>query len=223
LTPTKLLIGQILIVFGIVLAGIWAGTQWAAAALAYQPELGVPWFLVGQWPIYRPWALFGWWYHYDAYAPHVFDEAGTIAGAGGVVRLRIRDRRVGLARTAVSVISRPMVRRAGRGRAMSSGPACSARPVRILGAFGRDAIYVTTAPSMSWRSRRPVRARVSASSCRPCSAGPVRTVVHDIKGENWQLTAGWRSRFSALPLLFNPTDARSARYNPLLEVRRGVA
>jgi hypothetical protein len=45
-------------------------------------------------------------------------------------------------------------------------------------------------------------------------------VIHDIKGENWELTAGWRSRFSHC-LLFNPTDARSARYNPLLEVRRG--
>jgi type IV secretion system protein VirD4 len=45
-------------------------------------------------------------------------------------------------------------------------------------------------------------------------------VIHDIKGENWQLTAGWRSRFSHC-LLFNPTDPRSARYNPLLEVRRG--
>jgi type IV secretion system protein VirD4 len=47
-------------------------------------------------------------------------------------------------------------------------------------------------------------------------------VVHDIKGENWQLTAGWRSRFSHC-LLFDPTDARSARYNPLLEVRKGAA
>ncbi len=47
------------------------------------------------------------------------------------------------------------------------------------------------------------------------------TVVHDIKGENWTLTAGWRARFSHC-LLFNPTDARSARYNPLLEVRRGA-
>src|SRR3546814_19662435 len=45
-------------------------------------------------------------------------------------------------------------------------------------------------------------------------------VVHDIKGENWTLTAGWRARFSHC-LLFNPTDARSARYNPLLEVRQG--
>jgi type IV secretion system protein VirD4 len=45
-------------------------------------------------------------------------------------------------------------------------------------------------------------------------------VVHDIKGENWQLTAGFRARFSHC-LLFNPTDPRSAAYNPLLEVRRG--
>jgi len=47
------------------------------------------------------------------------------------------------------------------------------------------------------------------------------TVIHDIKGENWHLTAGWRSRFSHC-LLFNPTDIRSAAYNPLLEVRRGL-
>jgi type IV secretion system protein VirD4 len=50
---------------------------------------------------------------------------------------------------------------------------------------------------------------------------PHSAVIHDIKGENWQLTAGWRSRFSHC-LLFNPTDAKSAAYNPLLEVRRGV-
>ncbi|BBF80259.1 type IV secretion system protein VirD4 [Asticcacaulis excentricus] len=46
-------------------------------------------------------------------------------------------------------------------------------------------------------------------------------IVHDIKGENWDLTAGWRSRFSHA-VLFNPTNLRSARYNPLLEVRKGI-
>src|SRR3546814_12217772 len=45
--------------------------------------------------------------------------------------------------------------------------------------------------------------------------------IYDIKGEHWQLTAGWRSRFSHC-LCFNPVDARSAAYNPLLEVRRGA-
>jgi len=45
-------------------------------------------------------------------------------------------------------------------------------------------------------------------------------VIHDIKGENWMLTSGWRSRFSHC-LLFDPTNPKSARYNPLLEVRKG--
>src|SRR5690606_29006752 len=84
-TPTKLLIGQILVVFAIVCFGVWASTQWAAAMLAYQPELGPAWFHVAGLPIYRPWALFPWWYHFDPYAPHVFDRAGTLAGASGFI------------------------------------------------------------------------------------------------------------------------------------------
>ena len=50
---------------------------------------------------------------------------------------------------------------------------------------------------------------------------PGSAVIHDIKGENWTLTAGWRAQFSHC-LLFNPTDPRSARFNPLLEVRQGA-
>jgi type IV secretion system protein VirD4 len=49
---------------------------------------------------------------------------------------------------------------------------------------------------------------------------PDSAIVHDIKGENWTLTAGWRARFGRV-LLFDPTNAQSAAYNPLLEVRRG--
>jgi type IV secretory pathway TraG/TraD family ATPase VirD4 len=61
MTPTKLLIGQILIVFAIMVLGVWAATQWAAAMLAYQPQLGPPWFFIRELPLYRPWALFAWW------------------------------------------------------------------------------------------------------------------------------------------------------------------
>ncbi|HYJ53134.1 MAG TPA: IncP-type conjugal transfer protein TraG [Allosphingosinicella sp.] len=62
------------------------------------------------------------------------------------------------------------------------------------------------------RSRRSPSAWTAASARAPGSAAT---------SENWTLTAGWRSRFSHC-LLFNPTDARSARYNPLMEVRRGA-
>src|SRR3546814_20525070 len=53
--------------------------------LSYQPELGSAWFNAFGTPIYRPWAIFPWWYHYDAYAPHVFDKAGALAGASGFI------------------------------------------------------------------------------------------------------------------------------------------
>src|SRR3954464_2321709 len=49
---------------------------------------------------------------------------------------------------------------------------------------------------------------------------PGSCIVHDIKGENWSLTAGLRARFGRV-LLFDPTNTASSAYNPLLEVRRG--
>ena len=45
-------------------------------------------------------------------------------------------------------------------------------------------------------------------------------VIHDIKGENWTLTAGWRSTFSRT-LRFDPTSDKTVRFNPLAEVRPG--
>src|SRR3546814_14232639 len=85
MTPTKLLIGQILVVLAIILASIWVATQWAAAELAYQTELGSPWFVAFGRPIYHPWSIFPWWFSFDAYAPIIFDEAGATAAAGGVI------------------------------------------------------------------------------------------------------------------------------------------
>ena len=46
------------------------------------------------------------------------------------------------------------------------------------------------------------------------------TVVHDIKGENWQMTSGHRSEFSHC-ILFDPTNPKSAKYNPLWVGRDG--
>ena len=44
MTATKILWGQILVVFAIVLATMWLATQWTAWRLAFQPQLGPPWF-----------------------------------------------------------------------------------------------------------------------------------------------------------------------------------
>jgi type IV secretion system protein VirD4 len=50
---------------------------------------------------------------------------------------------------------------------------------------------------------------------------PHSVLVHDLKGENWALTAGARKRMRQVCLRFVPAspDADGARYNPLAEVR----
>src|SRR5690606_34214031 len=82
---TGVLFGQVLAVFGIVIAGVWTATQWTAAALGYQLRLGAPWFDFFGTPIYFPWKLFEWWSFFDAYAPDIFAKGGAIAGSSGLV------------------------------------------------------------------------------------------------------------------------------------------
>lgn len=51
MTPTKLLVGQILIVFAIMVLGVWASTQWAASMLGYQAQFGTAWFQLAGLPV----------------------------------------------------------------------------------------------------------------------------------------------------------------------------
>ena len=83
MSPTKILLGQIVGVLAIVVGATWAATQWAAEALDFQAALGRPWFVVVDLPVYKPWRIYQWWYAYEAYAPDVFNRAGLIALSGG--------------------------------------------------------------------------------------------------------------------------------------------
>ncbi|MEV5023087.1 conjugal transfer protein TraG [Sphingobium sp. LMA1-1-1.1] len=219
MTPTKLLIGQILVVFAIVLLGIWAATQWVAAMLAYQPELGAPWFRLDGLPVYHPWALFLWWYHYDAYAPHVFDRAGMFAGASGFI---------GCAAAIFGSLWR--ARQSSNVTTYGSARWASRHEIVRAGLHRDHGVMLGTLRGRYLRHDGPEHVMAFAPTRSGKGVGLVvptllswtgSTVIHDIKGENWTLTAGWRARFSHC-LLFNPTDATSAHYNPLLEVRRGV-
>jgi type IV secretion system protein VirD4 len=218
MTPTKLLVGQILIVFAIVILGVWASTQWAAAMLAYQDRLGTPWIRPFGVPVYRPWQLFDWWYHYDAYAPVVFRKAGALAGSTGFIGCAAAIAgslwRARQTRHVTTYGSSRWASRAEIGRAGLFDNAGA-----FLGRMGGD--YLRHDGPEHIMAFAPTRSGKGVGLVVPTLLSWTgSTVVHDIKGENWTLTAGWRSRFSHC-LLFNPTDPRSARYNPLLEVRKG--
>jgi type IV secretion system protein VirD4 len=217
---TKILWGQTLVVFAIVLATIWAATQWTAWRLGYQPQLGDPWFVVAKLPLYPPPAFFWWWFSFDAYAPRIFFEGAIIIASGGFAAI--------IGAIAMSVWR---AREAKNNVTYGSARWATEKEIRgtgllspwgvVLGRFGRDYLrhdgpehVLCFAPT---RSGKGVGLVIPTLLTWPGSA-----IVHDIKGENWNLTAGWRSQFGRV-LLFDPTNPESSAYNPLLEVRRGDA
>ena len=216
---TKVLWGQIIVVGTIILVACWSATQWTAAALAYQPELGAPWFMLGHQPIYVPTALFWWWFAFDAYAPQIFLRGGMIAASGGLVAM-------------IVAIAMALWRARERRNAETYGSArwAVAREIRSAGLAGELGVMLGRFRHEYLRHDGPEHVLCFAPTRSGKGVGlvvpslltwPGSAIVHDIKGENWTLTAGFRSRIGQV-LLFDPTNMGSAAYNPLLEVRRGI-
>ncbi|HSW19103.1 MAG TPA: conjugal transfer protein TraG, partial [Ramlibacter sp.] len=219
---TGILIGQVVSVCGVAGAGVWFATQWTAAQLGYQPRLGAAWFALFDTPIYHPWRLFEWWYAFDAYAPDIFQQGGAIAAGSGLAAAAVAiAMSVWRARQSKLVTTYGSARWASRHEIIRAG---LTRPAGVfLGRVrdGRGSEYLRHDGPEHVMAFAPTRSGKGVGLVVPTLLSwPGSAVIHDIKGENWQLTAGWRTRFSHC-LLFNPTDSRSAAYNPLLEVRRG--
>lgn len=218
MSATKILWGQILTVFLIVLLTIWTATQWTAWRLGYQAQLGPPWFDLAGLPIYYPPSLFWWWYFYDAYASDVFVEGGLIAVSGGFLSIIVAiGMSVWRAREVKNVYTYGSARWAGR------------REVEAAGLLGADGVVLGRYDLHYLRHDGPEHVLCFAPTRSGKGVGlvvpslfawPGSAIVHDIKGENWQLTAGFRALHGRV-LLFDPTNSKSSAYNPLLEVRRG--
>ncbi|MCE8005777.1 conjugal transfer protein TraG [Aestuariivita sp.] len=219
MTGTKILWGQIIIVSLIVLTTTWAATQWTALRLGFQPQLGTPWFELFGWPIYHPPAFFWWWYAFDAYAPPIFIEGALIAASGGFMA-------VGVA-IFMSVLR---AREASEVDTYGSARWANQKDVKNAGLFDPSGVVLGKLDQHYLRHDGPEHVLCFAPTRSGKGVGlvipslltwPGSVIVHDIKGENWQLTAGFRARHGQV-LLFDPTDTKSNAYNPLLEVRRGA-
>ena len=219
MSSTKVLWGQTCIVLGVVLLTMWAATQWVAWKLGFQPRLGRPWFeLVDGVPIYYPPAFFWWWYAYDAYAPRIFLQGACIAASGGIISIVVAFAmsiwRAREAKTAATY---------GSARWAAASELRAAQLMDqdgvVLGRFGRH--YLRHNGPEHVLCFAPTRSGKGVGLVIPTLlTWPGSCVVHDIKGENWNLTSGFRARHGRV-LLFDPTNRRSSAYNPLLEVRRG--
>ncbi|QDH33883.1 conjugal transfer protein TraG [Porphyrobacter sp. YT40] len=219
MSATRILWGQIIAVFALTLGGIWAATQWTAAALAYQRELGSAWFTLAGHQVYPPWSIFWWWFSYEAYAPGIFETGGMIAASGGLVSVVVAiGMSVWRAREAKNSATYGSARWAGRSEIARAG---------LLGGKGviigrRHNLYLRHDGPEHVLCFAPTRSGKGVGLVVPTLlTWPHSAIVHDIKGENWGLTAGFRARFGRV-LRFDPTSKASAAYNPLLEVRRGA-
>jgi len=213
------LFGQVVIVFAIIAVGMCCGTQWTAAELGYQMRLGAPWFYLQGFPVYYPWRLFEWWYGYESYAPAVFNRGGAIVASGGVI-------------AAFTAIVSSIWRAQQHKRATTYGSARWANPRERAhaGLLSNAGVFLGRVAAKYLRHDGPEHVIAFAPTRSGKGVGlviptllswPHSAIIHDVnKRENWQLTAGHRSRFSHC-LLFDPTDPRSAAYNPVIEVRKG--
>ena len=218
MSATKILWGQILVVFAIVLVCVWGATEWVAWRLAFQPELGQPWFRVLGFPFYLPPAFFWWWYGYDAYAPSIFVEGAYIAASGGFIAAAMA---IGM--------SVWRAREAKKVETYGSARWADTHEIKAAGLLGPDGVVLGRYDHDYLRHDGPEHVLCFAPTRSGKGVGlvvpslltwPGSAIVHDIKGENWQLTAGFRARHGRV-LLFDPTNRKSSAYNPLLEVRRG--
>ena len=218
MSATKILWGQVITVFAIVLIAMWTATEWTAWRLGFQPELGRPWFEVLHFPFYLPPAFFWWWYAYDAYAPSIFIEGAYIASSGGLIAAAVAiGMSVWRAREAKNIETYGSARWAAE------------KEIEEAGLLGPDGVVLGRHQRSYLRHDGPEHVLCFAPTRSGKGVGlvipslltwPGSAIVHDIKGENWQLTAGFRAQHGRV-LLFDPTNAKSSAYNPLLEVRRG--
>jgi type IV secretion system protein VirD4 len=218
MNATRILWGQVLLVSFVVLAFLWGATEWVAWRLAFQSQLGRPWIEVFGWPLYQPPAFFWWWFAYDAYAREIFTEGAYIAASGGIAAV-------------IVAIAMSVWRAREMKRVTTYGSARWAETPEIgeAGLLGHDGVLLGHRCDRYLRHDGPEHVLCFAPTRSGKGVGLVvptlltwsgSAIVHDIKGENWTLTAGWRAKFGRV-LLFNPTNAASSAYNPLLEVRRG--
>jgi type IV secretion system protein VirD4 len=243
--PLNVFYGHIIVGVLFILLGTWAATQYVAWALGYQPQLGHPALIAKGYPLYEPWAWMLWAYHFEPYAPHVFEMASRITYASFflmfatmVVLAVFRSKRTtdagsyGTARWASNKELQGVGLLEERGvilaqtndavfRSMVKADASGDITVQwVMERCGQDLLrhhgpehVFCFAPTRSGKGVGLVIPTLLSwtGSC----------VVYDIKKENWAATAGWRRSFSHC-LRFEPTSPASVRFNPLLEIRRGL-
>ena len=212
----------ILLLAFVSLAAMCAATQKVAAAYGYQAGLGQPWFVISDIAIYAPWSIFEW---SESIDPGVLDGAMTLGQFVFIGPLFL-------------IGGLYMAGNRNKGNATLHGSAHWARKDEIekLGYFAGKGVYVGGWWDKKAKQQKylrhngpehilcfaPTRSGKGVGLILPTLLSwPGSSLVLDIKGENWALTAGWRKAQGQKVLRFDPSDASGSgcRFNPVAEIR----
>jgi type IV secretion system protein VirD4 len=205
-------------------AGLQVATQYFARSFGYQGLLGPN---VSH--IYPPWAALQWYARWGESLPNAFLAAG---GLGAMVTA------VGLIGTTLAKTYRLNVSKANP-YLHGSARWADREDIETAGLLGNDqGVYVGAWEDADGTLRylrhngpehvltyAPTRSGKGVGLVIPTLLSwPHSTVVTDLKGELWAITAGWRQQHAKNKVVrFEPASARgSAAWNPLDEIRLGT-
>jgi len=220
---------KVLIACAILFCGsLFAATELTAARFAFQPSLGRPVMSLSGLSLYPPWDLFLWFrfLFVPGAGPILLSGffvfmVGGVGATGGlwyvVNRSNMADRKSTLHGSAHWATEEEIEKTGLFGGAGAYvGAVKEGSVLRYLRHDGPDHI-LAFAPTRSGKGVGLVLPTLLT--------WPHSVLVHDIKGENWALSAGWRQKeLGSLCLKFDPTagDGSSVCFNPLSEIRIGT-
>ena len=203
-----------------ILLGAVAATQFLAHFLRYHPSLGPSVF-----HFYPPWSYFVWSYFWRHTNPVLFARAGGVGMMVAIVSFLLFV--FGLSR---SFRVNPFLHGSARW--------ADERDIKAAGLLNNDGVYVG-----AWRDKRgtlhylrhngpehvlcyaPTRSGKGVGLVVPTLLSWTESaVVTDLKGELYELTAGWRQEFAHNKVLrFEPAASTgSCCFNPMAELRIGT-
>jgi type IV secretion system protein VirD4 len=205
---------RIALLAALLLVGLWAATQHAAGRLRHPEDLPGRVYRGDEWLVYVPWALLTW----------------TQPSVANSVPVRHAKAAFFIYALALVCVVALLTRRGGRDvPAFGTGAWGDRRDLKRAGLLGGRGTVIGVHDGRLLTYDGPEHQIVSGASRSGKGVGhviptllcwPDSALVYDVKGELWEATAGYRSRYQHC-LFFNPTRRDSAHFNPLMEVRKG--
>lgn len=215
----KIMMLKVVIIIPLFVLAMWMSTHLFAQTFGYNPRLGEPLAIFSGFAVYKPWMIWLWMFKPHGLGALTFHKimmplyGASIASVIVAIVLNAKSKISGLSHHGSA-------RWATNKEIKDAG--LNADSGVMLGLRADEKYYLRHAGPEHICVFAPTRSGKGVGLVVPTLLTWRGSVVcFDPKAENWQLTSGFRSGFSRC-IYFDPTSEKSARFNPLFQVRKGL-